>query len=145
MSDYLIGRIEASAKITLLTQMEISALEGGRHLERVAWTNRATGSTEVRDIRHVFLMIGARPNTEWLDGCVQLDAKGFVRTGPALTNDDWPLERAPFLLETSRPGILAVGDVREDSVKRVASAVGEGSVSVQFIHRVLAEQRAGPG
>ena len=143
MSDYLVGRIEASRKITLLTQTEITALEGGRHLERVTWTNRATGASETRDIRHVFLMIGARPNTEWLDGCIQLDEKGFVRTGPAVAQDDWPLERAPFLLETSRPGILAVGDVRTDSVKRVASAVGEGSVSVQLVHQVLAEQRAG--
>jgi len=145
MSDYLIGRIEASRKITLMTETEITALEGGRHLERVTWTNRATEGSETRDIRHVFLMIGAKPNTEWLDGCVQLDEKGFVRTGPALTHVDWPLDRPPFLLETSRPGVLAVGDVRTDSVKRVASAVGEGSVSVQLIHQVLAERRTGAG
>ena len=94
--------------------------------------------------RHVFLMLGAVPNTQWLDGCVTMDAKGFIKTGPDLSADDladagWPRTRAPLLLETSLPGVLAVGDVRAGNVKRVASAVGEGSVSVSLVHRLLAE------
>jgi len=88
------------------------------------------------------MMTGAVPNTAWLSGCVALDDKGFIKTGPALSADDltaanWPLSRPPFLLETSRPGVFAVGDVRAGSVKRVASAVGEGSIAVTFVHRML--------
>jgi thioredoxin reductase (NADPH) len=142
MSDYLIGRIEASKRITLLTGTGITGLAGGPHLEEVTWT-AADGRSATRPIRHVFLMIGARPSSEWLDGCVRLDAKGFVETGAAAAGAGWPLVRAPHLFETSQPGIFAVGDVRADSIKRVAAAVGEGSTAVQFIHRVLAEQRAG--
>ena len=102
----------------------------------------ADGARTTANVRHVFLMTGALPNTSWLQGCVALDDKGFVKTGPDLTNDEltaWPLKRPPHLLETNRPGVFAVGDVRSNSVKRVASAVGEGSISVQLIHRVLAE------
>ena len=89
-------------------------------------------------------MTGAVPNTAWLDGCVALDAKGFVKTGPDLSQEDlvaarWPLARAPHLLETTLPGVFAVGDVRSGSVKRVASAVGEGSVAISFVHQVLHE------
>jgi len=138
MSDYLVGRIEASDRITLRTCTEIASLRGERHLEGVTWRDRNTGATEDRPIRHVFLMIGASPNSDWLDGCVDLDENGFVRVGGGR---GWPLERAPHILETNRPGVFAVGDVRADSVKRVASAVGEGSIAVQFIHRVLAEFR----
>jgi thioredoxin reductase (NADPH) len=101
-----------------------------------------TNETETLPIRHVFSMIGASPNTEWLKGAVALDDKGFVKTGPDLGHHDllgWPLSRPPFLLETSVPGVFAVGDVRAGSVKRVASAVGEGSICVQLVHRVLAE------
>jgi thioredoxin reductase (NADPH) len=86
----------------------------------------------------VFVMTGADPNTEWLQGCVKLDANGFIKTG-ADVNDDWPLRRPPYLLESSLPGVFAVGDIRAGSVKRVASAVGEGSMAVQFVHKVLAE------
>jgi thioredoxin reductase (NADPH) len=144
MSRYLILRIKDNPNITLHTCTEISALEGGTHLERVVWRNKNTGATETKDIRHIFMMTGAAPNTQWLDGCVALDEKGFVRTGSDLTEEDlrasgWPLARHPFLLETSRPGVLAVGDVRSGNVKRVASAVGEGSISIHLAHKALAE------
>ena len=94
------------------------------------------------DIRHVFMMTGAVPNTGWLERCVVLDDKGFIKTGPDLSQDDltaarWPLTRPPYLLETSRPGVFAVGDVRGGNIKRVASAVGEGSIAVAFVHQVL--------
>jgi thioredoxin reductase (NADPH) len=144
MSRYLILRIKDNPKITLHTCTEISSLEGQGHLERVVWRNKNTGATETHNIRHIFMMTGAAPNTQWLDGCVALDDKGFVRTGSDLTEEDlrasgWPLARHPFLLETSRPGVLAVGDVRSGNVKRVASAVGEGSISIHLAHKALAE------
>jgi thioredoxin reductase (NADPH) len=144
MSRYLIRRIEDSPNVTLHTRTQITALEGTDRLERVGWRNAVSDSAEVRKIEHVFLMTGAVPNTQWLQGCVALDDKGFVRTGPELLEDGqvatrWPLARAPYLLETSLPGVFAVGDVRADSVKRIASAVGEGSICVQFVHRVLRE------
>jgi thioredoxin reductase (NADPH) len=144
MSRYLIRRIEDSPKITLHVCTEIAALEGGNHLERVQWRDKNTGATEMHDIRHIFLMTGATPNTQWLSECIALDDKGFVRTGSDLTEEDllksgWPLERHPFLLETSLPGVLAVGDVRSGNVKRVASAVGEGSISIHLAHKALAE------
>ena len=142
MSRYLIRRIEESPKITLRTRTEIVGLSGKTALERVRWRNRATGETEERSIRSVFCMMGASPCTEWLAKCVILDDKGFVKTGQDLTRDElastgWSLSRPPLLLETSRPGIFAVGDVRSGNVKRVASAVGEGSISIQLVHRVL--------
>ena len=142
MSRYLIRRIEETPNITLRTHTEIVALEGGEHLERVRWRNNQSGESETRELRHVFLMTGASPNTKWLNGCVALDAKGFIKTGPELTPEDlaaahWPLKRPPYLLETSLPGVFAVGDVRGGNVKRVASAVGEGSIAVSFVHRVL--------
>jgi thioredoxin reductase (NADPH) len=144
MSHYLIRRIQESPNITLHTRTQICALEGENELERVTWTEAVTGQSESKPIRHVFLMTGAAPNTEWLKECVNLDDKGFVRTGPDLSKEElaqarWPMDRSPYLLETSLPGVFAVGDVRSGSVKRVASGVGEGSVCVQFIHRVLRE------
>lgn len=144
MSRYLIRRIEESPAIDLRTRTEIVGLDGDGHLERVQWRNHRTATTETRDIRHVFVMTGAVPSTAWLDGCLALDAKGFIKTGPDLTADDltaaaWPLARPPHLLETSLPGVFAVGDVRGGNVKRVASAVGEGSIAVAFVHRVLSE------
>jgi thioredoxin reductase (NADPH) len=138
MSRYLIARIEATPEITLKTWTEIEALDGNAHLERIHWRNTKTGEHRVHDIRHLFLMTGADPNTAWLQGCLALDARQFIRTGPDL-GDDWPLSRAPFLFETSVPAVFAVGDIRAESVKRVAAAVGEGSMAVQFVHRVLAE------
>ncbi len=144
MSRYLIRRIEEHPRITLRPFTELEALEGNGQLERVRWRCSQTGTAEDRELRHVFLMTGAEPNTGWLDGCVVLDEKGFVRTGPDLHPDDlagagWPLARHPLLLETSRPGLFAVGDVRSGNVKRVAAAVGEGSVCIQLVHRALRE------
>jgi thioredoxin reductase (NADPH) len=138
MSRYLIARIEATPEIMLKTWTEIEALDGNAHLERIHWRNTKTGEHRVHDIRHLFLMTGADPNTAWLQGCLALDARQFIRTGPDL-GDDWPLGRPPFLFETSVPAVFAVGDIRAESVKRVAAAVGEGSMAVQFVHRVLAE------
>lgn len=136
MSRYLIRRIEQNPSITLHTHSEIEALEGDFHLERVRWNG------ETHDIRHLFVMTGAIPSTKWLEGCVSLDAKGFVKTGPELSPEDlafakWPLARTPHLLETSISSVFAVGDVRCGNIKRVASAVGEGSIAVAFVHEVL--------
>src|SRR3954468_20203273 len=144
MSRYLIRRIEESPTIDLRTRTEIVALDGTEDLERVTWRNRETGDVETHDIKHVFVMTGAVPNTEWLGGCVALDGKGFIKTGPDLSREEltagrWPLSRPPYLLETTLPGVFAVGDVRCGNVKRVASAVGEGSIAVSFVHRALAE------
>jgi thioredoxin reductase (NADPH) len=143
MSRYLVRRIEETPAIQLRTSTEIVALEGNGHLERVQWRD-GTGAVTSHDVRHVFLMTGAEANTAWLNNCVTLDEKGFIKTGPDLTQEDlaaaqWPLERSPYLLETSLPGVFAVGDVRCGNVKRVASAVGEGSIAVSFVHRALAE------
>ncbi len=143
MSRYLIRRIEDNPAISLRTHTEVIGLEGDGHLERVRWRNRQTGEVTDSAINHVFVMTGATPNTKWLDGCVAIDGKGFIKTGPDLSSDElatarWPLARAPHLLETSLPGVFAVGDVRGGNVKRVASAVGEGSIAVSFVHRVLA-------
>ena len=138
MSRYLISRIEACSDITLRPYTEIEALEGGDQLERIRWRDSQTGATETRAIQHLFLMTGACPNTGWLQGCLALDGKQFIKTGSQL-DGDWPLSRAPHMLETSRPGVFAVGDIRSGSIKRVASAVGEGSMAVQFVHQVLAE------
>jgi thioredoxin reductase (NADPH) len=144
MSRYLIRRIEESPSITLRPYTEVEAIEGNGHLENIRWRNSKTSEVEVRGIHHLYLMTGASPNTAWLQGCVALDGNQFVKTGADLDTDDlsrarWPLRRLPFLLETSLPRVFAVGDVRSGSVKRVASAVGEGSIAVQFIHKVLAE------
>ncbi|HEY2289918.1 MAG TPA: FAD-dependent oxidoreductase, partial [Thermoanaerobaculia bacterium] len=130
--------------ITLHTRTELTAAEGENHLERVSWRDQNAGTTETHNIRHVFVMTGAAPSTGWLGECIALDEKGFIKTGPDLSNDElnaarWPLPRRPYLLETSLPGVFAVGDVRGGSVKRVASAVGEGSISVSFVHRALQE------
>jgi thioredoxin reductase (NADPH) len=144
MSRYLIRRIETSGAITLRTRTEIVGVEGDGHLARVVCRDRNRSDTESLECRHVFVMTGAEPATRWLDGCVALDEKGFVKTGPDLSAEDlaassWPLARAPHLLETNRPGIFAVGDVRGSSMKRIASAVGEGSTAIAFVHRVLGE------
>ena len=142
MSRYLVRRIEEHPSITVRTRTEIVALDGDRHLERVQWRDSQTGIVETHDVRHVFMMTGAVPNTGWLNGCVALDGRGFIKTGPdvspeELTAAGWPLARPPYLLETNRPGVFAVGDVRAGNIKRVASAVGEGSIAVAFVHQVL--------
>jgi thioredoxin reductase (NADPH) len=144
MSRYLIRRIEENPVINLRKCTEIVSLEGNEHLERVTWRDNRAGKIEMRNIRHIFVMTGAVPNTAWLGGCVLLDAKGFIKTGTDLSRDDlmtahWPLTRSPHLLETSLPGVFAVGDVRAGNIKRVASAVGEGSIAVASVHHVLRE------
>jgi thioredoxin reductase (NADPH) len=138
MSRYLIRRIEENPKIELHTRTEIAELDGNGQLERVTWRNKDTGASETHDIRHVFIMAGASPRTDWLQGCLALDDKGFILTGGDLTGK-WPLTRPPQMLETSLPGVFAVGDVRAGNVKRVASAVGEGAIAVHMIHRYLAD------
>ena len=142
MSRYLIRRIEENPAIVLRTRTQVVALDGNGHLERIRWRDDRTGEVETHDIGHMFMMTGAVPNTRWLGGCVALDAKGFVKTGSDLSSDElaaakWPLARPPYLLETSRAGIFAVGDVRGGNVNRVASAVGEGSIAVALVHQAL--------
>ena len=145
MSRYLIRRIEETPNILLRPYTEIIALEGeDNHLQSVIWQSNQTGKTEVHNLNHVFMMTGANPNTRWLDGCVSLDNKGFIKTGREFSTEDlvaagWSLDRQPYLLETSLPGVFAVGDVRGGSIKRVASAVGEGSIAISFVHQVLQE------
>jgi thioredoxin reductase (NADPH) len=141
----LIDSLDRTATtIVLRPHTEIEALERGDQLECVHWRNNQTGQIEEHNNRHVFVMTGAIPNTHWLDGCLALDAKGFIKTGPDLSPDDlsaahWPLARLTYLLETSLPGVLAIGDVRSGSIERVASAVGEGSIAISFIHQILQE------
>jgi len=142
MSRYLIRRIEETPSIVLRTCTEIVGLDGNGRLERIRWRDDRTGAIETHHIRHVFLMTGAVPNTRWLDGSIALDDKGFVKTGADLSPGElaaakWPHTRSPHLLETSRPGIFAVGDVRGGNLKRVASAAGEGAMAVAFVHQVL--------
>ena len=144
MSRYLIRRIEETQNITLRRRTQIVALEGKEHLERITWRDDASGEETTHAIRHVFSMAGAIPNTVWLRGCVAMDEKSFLRTGTDLTAETlkaarWPLARHPYLFETSQPRVFAVGDIRANSVKRVASAVGEGSVCIQLVHKVLSE------
>jgi len=144
MSRYLIRRIEETPTIDFRPHTEIVALEGADHLERVRWRDSKSNEVSIFNIRHVFSMAGAIPNTAWLKGCVALDARGFIKTGPDLSPQDladakWPLHRPPHLLETSLPGVFAVGDVRAGNIKRVASAVGEGSIAISFVHKVLHE------
>src|SRR5262245_8465651 len=142
MSRYLIRRIEETPLIVVRTCTEIVGLEGNGRLERIRWRDDRTGDIETHHVRHVFLMTGAVPNTRWLEGSIALDDKGFVKTGADLSPDDlaaakWPHTRSPHLLETNRPGIFAVGDVRGGNLKRVASAAGEGAMAVAFVHQVL--------
>jgi thioredoxin reductase (NADPH) len=144
MSRYLIRRIQESPAITFRPHTQIEALEGDGRLQRVWWRSAAGPARECRDIRHVFSMTGADANTGWLGNCLTLDPQRFVKTGLDLTPADleaaqWPLRRRPLQFETSLPRVFAVGDVRSGSMKRVASAVGEGSAAVQLVHKVLAE------
>jgi thioredoxin reductase (NADPH) len=143
MSRYLIQRIEENPAIEMHYCTEIVGLGGVTQLEQVSWQNKNTGETSTHNIRHVFIMAGASPHTDWLKGCVLLDNKGFILTGrdldPLSQSFNWPLPRAPQMLETSLPGVFAVGDVRAGNVKRVASAVGEGSIAIPQVHRALAE------
>jgi len=142
MSRYLIRRIEETPSIVLRTCTEIVGLEGNGRLERIRWRDDRTGDIETHHVRHIFLMTGAVPNTRWLEGAIALDHKGFVKTGADISPYElaaakWPHTRSPHLLETTRPGIFAVGDVRGGNLKRVASAAGEGAMAVAFVHQVL--------
>lgn len=140
MSDYLAQRIEQMTNIELLTSTEITAMFGDTHLEAVELKNNQTGKVRKINVAAVFSFIGAIPRTAWLPPEIEKDAKGFIKTGAHVAaSAQWRLSRPPFFLETSRPGVFAAGDVRCDSVKRVASAVGEGSMAVQFIHEYLKE------
>jgi len=145
MSRYLTQRITTHPGIELHLETELVSLEGESHLQRLAWLDRSSGESVTRDIRHVFVMAGASPRSDWLRGCVALDQLGFVLTGrdldPILPDAPrkWPLERPPQMLETSLPAVFAVGDIRSGNVKRVASAVGEGAISIHLVHRALAE------
>ncbi len=143
MSRYLIERIEKNPAIELHYNTEIVALDGDTQVEHLTWRDNNTGQTSTHAIWHVFIMAGASPRTEWLKGCLAMDNKGFILTGrdlDAVIKDyHWPLPRFPQMLETSRPGVFAVGDVRAGNVKRVASAVGEGSIAISLVHRALAE------
>jgi thioredoxin reductase (NADPH) len=143
MSRYLIQRIEANPSIELHFKTEIVGLEGGTHLARITWQDQTSGETSTHEIRHLFIMAGASPRTDWLRGCVALDEKGFILTGRDLETEagasGWTQARSPHMLETSLPGVFAVGDVRSGNVKRVASAVGEGAIAIHLVHRALAE------
>ncbi|MEM6796291.1 MAG: FAD-dependent oxidoreductase [Acidobacteriota bacterium] len=145
MSSYLIERIQQTPNIELMTHTEVQSARGDQKLESVTLLDNRTGDQRDLELQHLFIFIGAQPATSFLPEDIQLDSRGFVKTGNDLDleslTEAWPLKRQPYLLETSCPGVFAVGDVRSGSVKRVASAVGEGSVSVQFVHRFLSEPR----
>src|SRR5437879_7998856 len=137
-------RIKASPTFSVLTHTQVVGLEGVDQHERGTLRNSRTGKIEKKNGAHVFVMTGADPNTSWLSGCVVLDNKGFIKTGPDLSPEEltgahWPLSRRPYLLETSLPGVFAAGDVRGGNVKRVASAVGEGSIAIPLVHQLLRE------
>jgi thioredoxin reductase (NADPH) len=145
MSRYLLQRVSENPKIEVHYKTEIVGLDGDQHLERVDWRDNATGKTSSHDIRHVFIMAGASPHTAWLERCLALDKNGFILTGRDLDMVNgsslmsaWKLDRQPYMLETSLPGVFAVGDVRAGNVKRVASAVGEGAIAISLVHRALA-------
>src|SRR5947209_8470472 len=140
MSSYLARRIEQTPNIELLCNAEVRRMRGDGHLTAVEIVNSKTGEVRTVETPAVFSFIGAVPRTDWLPPEIERDAKGFVQTGPALAKSPhWTARRHPFLLETSRPGVFAAGDVRSGSVKRVASAVGEGAMAVQFVHEYLKE------
>jgi thioredoxin reductase (NADPH) len=144
MSQYLIDQIAATENITVRTQTKVVEVKGEQNLEAIILKDDQTGAIETLPAKSLFIFIGARPQTDWLDGIVERDENGFILAGGDLIRDKrrpkgWTLERDPYLLETSVPGIFVAGDVRYASVKRVASGVGEGSVCVQFVHRYLSK------
>ena len=135
MSSYLARRIEETPNIEVLRNTEVRRMHGDGYLSAVEIVNKKTGEARTIKTPALFSFIGAVPRTDWLPPEIERDAKGFVRTGPALARSPhWTGRRQPFLLETSRPGVFAAGDVRSGSIKRVASAVGEGAMAVQFVH-----------
>jgi thioredoxin reductase (NADPH) len=142
MSHYLVQQIAAIPSITVRTGTVVEAAHGEDHLEGLTLKDVATGAEEMVDAQRLFVFIGAAPRTDWLDGVVRRDAHGFVLTGPDLADDGsrpagWEPERPPYHLETNVPGVFAAGDVRAESAKRVASAVGEGAMAVMLVHRYL--------
>ena len=144
MSDYLVRQIEERDNIEALLETSVISVEGENHLEQITIKNSATGETKTVGAHSLFIFIGAAPKTAWLDGVVERDERGFILSGPDLMREGkrpggWRPDRDPFLLETSIPGIFVAGDVRHGSVKRCASAVGEGSIAIQFVHQYLRE------
>ena len=142
MSYYLIQQIREIGNISVRTCTEVIAADGSDHLERLKLRDTSTGAAETVDAGWLFLFIGAAPLTDWLDGVVARDGRGFVVTGPDLSRGrerprGWPLDRVPYYLETSVPGVFVAGDARAESAKRVASAVGEGAMAVMLVHRYL--------
>jgi thioredoxin reductase (NADPH) len=145
MSHYLIEQIEAIDNIEVYPHTEVAGGEGEEHLERLTLRDPRSGDTRTVETSWLFVFIGAEPRTDWLEGVVARDGRGFLLTGPDLLAEGrrppgWPLPRDPYHLECSVPGIFAAGDVRSDSVKRVASAVGEGAMAVSLAHRYLEAQ-----
>ena len=143
VSAYLVDRIYSATNVEVLTHTEVTALEGRDVLEAVVLTNNQTGTQRRIPTRWLFVCIGGAPRTEWAAAVgVARDEAGYLVTGPDLFHDGrtpqgWPLDRPPYYLETNIPGLFAAGDVRHDSVKRLASAVGEGAMAVAFVHRYL--------
>jgi thioredoxin reductase (NADPH) len=143
MSEYLVSRIESNSAIEVLTCTQVVAVEGDGHVEQLVLANTQNGATQTVPASRLFVFIGAQPPTEWLGDAFARDHRGFLQTGPDLLDGegrppaDWPLSRVPYHLECSVPGVFVAGDVRADSVKRVASAVGEGAMAVTLVHRYL--------
>jgi thioredoxin reductase (NADPH) len=145
MSAYLLQELERAANITVRLHTEVTAVHGSGRLEALTVRDNTTGRAETLPAAALFILIGAEPHTDWLAATVQRDDRGFLLTGRDLLRDGqpppgWPLDRPPLLLETSLPGVFAAGDVRHGSVKRVASAVGEGAIAIQLVHDYLREQ-----
>ena len=145
MSAYLVRRIEQTPNIEVLLNTEVRRMDGDIHLRSVELINKKTGQTRTLATPALFSFIGAAPRTDWLPPEIEKDAKGFIRTGLAARSARWTAVRDPYLLETSRPGVLAAGDMRSGSIKRVASAVGEGAMAVAFVHQYLKEMSGGGG
>jgi thioredoxin reductase (NADPH) len=144
MSDYLVRQLEEQDNIEMLLNTTVASAEGEEHLERLTVEDATTGKSRTVPAHSLFILIGAAPKTEWLDGMVERDERGFILSGPDLMQDGkrpkgWLPDRDPYLLETSVAGIFVAGDVRHGSIKRCASAVGEGSIAVQFIHQYMRE------
>jgi thioredoxin reductase (NADPH) len=144
MSEYLVKQVEGRENIELRLNSGVVEAEGADHLERIAIRNSLSGEREIVPTQSLFIFIGAAPHTDWLDGVVERDERGFILSGPDLSRHGerpkgWRLDRDPYLLETNVPGIFVAGDVRHGSIKRCASAVGEGSIAVQFVHQYLKE------
>jgi thioredoxin reductase (NADPH) len=146
MSQYLIDQIESTENIKVLVNTEVIEVKGDTNLEAITLLHNDTKETETVAATSLFIFIGAQPQTNWLDGVIARDERGYILAGADLKQNKerprgWHLQRDPFLLETSVPGIFVAGDVRHNSIKRVASSVGEGSIAIMFVHRYLAEVR----